>query len=128
MYIEKIVVDENIEQKLKAAEAASYKAIYEGVGMWGRKALAYIYSEEAPFPLQIELEEGGEQQLNTYAKMIDQKAADLRETIEAKLLALPEYKMTGEFLKDVQKRNAIKNIVEENIYAELIYVKELVRP
>ena len=127
MYEEKIVVDENIEQKLKAAEATSYNAIYEGVERWGRKALEYIYSEEAPFPLQIELEEGGEERLNTYAKMIDQKAADLREIIEAKLLALPEYKMTGEFLKDVQKRNAIKKIIEEQIYEELIYVKELVR-
>lgn len=122
-----IVVDENIEANLKKAETASYNAIYEGVEMWGRRALDYIYSDAAPFPLQIELEEEGEKGLNEYARMIDRKAAALRETMEQKLFAQPEYKLTGEFLKDVQKRNAVQHVIDEQIYAELIYVNELVR-
>ncbi len=122
-----IVVDENIEANLKKAETASHNAIYAGVEMWGRRALDYIYSDAAPFPLQIELEEGGEKRLNEYGKMIDRKAAALSETMEQKLLAQPEYKLTGEFLKDVKKRNAVQRIIEEQIYAELITVSQLVR-
>ncbi len=122
-----IVVDENIEENLRKEEVASYNAIYEGVGMWGSRALDYIYSDAAPFPLQIELEEENEKGLNRYAKMIDRKAAELREVMEKKLFALPEYKLTGDFLTDVQKRYAVQSIIDEQIYAELIYVKELVR-
>lgn len=123
-----IIVDENIEKNLKKAQVASYNAIYTGVGVWGRRALDYIFSDEPLFTLQIELEEGGEEGVNTYAKMIDRKASELRETIETKLFALPEYTLTGEYLKDLQKRNAVRQIIDEQIYNELIYVNELVRP
>lgn len=127
MYTTDIVVDEKIEEKIRRLEAESYNRINNGVGMWGRRALDYIFSDVPSFTLQIELEDGGDEAINAYGKMIDEKAHALSEAMEEKLLALPEYELTGEFLKDVQKRKAITHIIEEEIYAELIYVKELVR-
>lgn len=127
MFKEIVNVDENIEKKLRKDKNVSWHALNDGIEMWGRRALDYLFSDAAPLPLQIELEEGGAERTNSYGKMIDRKAAELRETMEKKLFAMPTYKLTGEYLKDVQKRNAVKSIIDEQIYAELIYVKELVR-
>lgn len=128
MRIESIVVDENIEAKLEQEEIESHNKIYDGVGMWGSRALDYIFSDVPLFTLQIELEErGDEEAMNAYAKMIDRKAQELREVMEEKLLALPEYKMTEDFLSNVQKHNEINHIIEEQIYADLIYVEQLVQ-
>lgn len=127
MRIGTMIVDENIEEVLEEERIKSYNKTYAGVGMWGRRAIDYIFSDEPLFTLQIELEEGGEEGINAYGKLIDRKAAKMREIMEEKLLEQPQYQMTGEFIKDVQKRNEINHIIEEQIYADLIYVEQLVQ-
>lgn len=124
---EKIIVDENILTTLAKATNASIDKLNAGIGMWGNRALDYIYSDEAPFPLQIELEET-ENGINEYGKLIDRKAAEIYAVMRPQLASLPQYRTTGEFLKDLQKNNEINHIIEEHIYNELIYVSELVRP
>ena len=122
----KTVVDENIMQTLIEEENKSRVELNKGIGMWGRRALNYIYSDDAPFPLEIELEDNN--MINEYGKLIDRKAEEMYETMRPKLASLPQYQMTGDYMSDLQKNNEIKRIIEEQIYAELIYVKELVRP
>ena len=126
MFKEIVVVDENIRETLRREETESAKQLNCGVGLWGMRALKYIFSDEPLWDMQIELEETG--RINNYGKLIDKKAAQLYETMRPKLAKLPQYKMTGDFMSDLQKNNEIKHIIEEQIYAELIYVKELVRP
>ena len=120
------IVDENIRETLKREEKESAKQLNSGVGLWGMRALKYIFSDEPLWDMQIELEET--KSINAYGKLIDEKATQMYETMRPKLAALPQYKMTGDFMSDLQKNNEIKRIIEEQIYAELVYVKELVRP
>ena len=126
MFKEITVVDENIREKLRREETESAKQLNSGVGLWGMRALKYIFSDEPTWDMQIELEETGH--INAYGKLIDEKAAEIFEIMRPKLAKLPQYKMTGDYITDLQKNNEIKHIIEEQIYAELIYVKELVRP
>ena len=122
-----INVDENIVETLRKLTDESIEKLNKGIGMWGNRALNYIFSDAASFPLQIELEER-ENGINEYGKLIDRKAAEMFEVMRPKLEKLPQFQKTGDFISDLQKNNEIKHIIEENIYAELIYVEELVRP
>ena len=122
-----INVDENIVETLTKLTNDSIEKYNKGIGMWGNRALDYIFSDDAPFPLQIELEEE-ENGINEYGKLIERKAAEMFEVMRPKLEKLPQYRKTGDFLSDLAKNNEIKHIIEEQIYAELIYVDELVRP
>lgn len=126
MFREITIVDENIKETLKREEKESAKQLNGGVGLWGMRALKYIFSDEPTWDMQIELEESG--RINAYGKLIDEKAAQMYDTMRPKLAKLPQYQMTGDFMSDLQKNNEIKRIIEEHIYAELIYVKELVKP
>ena len=120
------IVDENIWETLRREESVSAKKLNSGVGLWGMRALKYIFSDEPTWDMQIELEETG--RINAYGKLIDKKAAEMFEIMRPELAKLPQYKMTGDYIIDLQRNNEIKRIIEEQIYAELIYVKELVRP
>lgn len=124
---EKIIVDENTAVKIKEEEEQSAIEMNKGIGLWGQRALNYIFSDEPTWIMQCELESNGEKAINEYGKMIDKKAAELTEVMEEKLLALPEYKTNGDYMHDLQIHNAIKHIIEEELYSQLVYVKELVQ-
>lgn len=126
MFREITVVDENIRETLRYEERESARQLNRGVGLWGMRALKYIFSDEPAWDMQIELEETG--RINEYGKLIDKKAAQLYDTMRPKLAKLPQFKMTGDYITDLQKNNEIKHIIEEQIYAELIYVKGLIKP
>lgn len=60
--------------------------------------------------------------LPEYLHGIDEQADRMYETMYAKLSASPQYKKTGDFLKDLQIETEIKNRIDEEILSELIYV------
>ena len=111
---------------MRHEERESASQLNRGVVLWGMRALKYIFSDEPAWDMQIELEETG--RINEYGKLIDKKAAQLYDTMRPKLAKLPQFKMTGDYITDLQKNNEIKHIIEEQIYAELIYVKGLIKP
>ena len=60
--------------------------------------------------------------LPEYLHGIDRQAERMYETMYAKLSALPQYKKTGDFQKDLQTETEIKHRIEEEILNEIVYV------
>ncbi len=60
--------------------------------------------------------------LPEYLHGIDEQADRMYETMYAKLSASPQFKKTGDFLKDLQIETEIKHRIDEEILNELIYV------
>lgn len=61
--------------------------------------------------------------LPDYLHGIDRQAGEMYDTMYEKLSAKEEYKKTGDYLADVRKENEMRKIIEEEILAELVYVK-----
>ena len=60
-------------------------------------------------------------QLPEYLHGIDRQAADLYDTMYAKLSKSERFKKTGDFIKDLQIETEIKGIIETEILNELVY-------
>lgn len=124
---ETIIVDENIERNLQKRKQQSIYEINNGVGLWGLRALDYIYSDDAPsFVMRFELEGRGLEGMNEYGKMIDRLASELQERITNELLATPQYALNDDYMHNVQTYNAVRAIAEEEIWSQLIRVEELI--
>ena len=80
-------------------------------------SLARIHIEENKPEMLIAL--AG--QLPEYLHGIDRQAADLYDTMYAKLSKAERFKKTGDFVKDLQIETEIKGIIETEILNELIY-------
>ena len=52
---------------------------------------------------------------------IDKQAADLYDTMYAKLSNAERFRKTGDFIKDLQSETEIKGIIETEILNELVY-------
>lgn len=61
-------------------------------------------------------------ELPEYLHGVDKAAEDLYDTMYEKLSRKEEYKRTGEYLEDVRRINAMKQIIEEEILKEIVYV------
>ena len=61
--------------------------------------------------------------LPEYLHGIDRQAEDMYDTMYAKLSGLDKYKRTGDYLTDVRRENDMRRQIEEEILAELVYVK-----
>lgn len=123
------VVDENVIMNLQKIRDEEAAIVNKGIGLWGNRALDYIYSDEGTrFILRFDLEARSSKGINEYGKMIDRKASELRDILEPQYYALPQYQLNEDFMHNVQVHNAVKQAIDEEIYAQLIYVDELVRP
>lgn len=60
--------------------------------------------------------------LPDYLHGIDRQAGEMYDTMYARLSVREEYKKTGDFLADVRKENTMRQIIEEEILNELVYV------
>jgi len=80
-------------------------------------SLARIHIEENKPEMLIAL--AG--QLPEYLHGIDRQAADLYDTMYAKLSNSERFRKTGDFVKDLQIETEIKGIIETEILNELIY-------
>lgn len=61
-------------------------------------------------------------ELPEYLHGVDKAAEDLYDTMYEKLSRKEEYKRTGEYLEDVRRINAMKQMIEEEILNEIVYV------
>lgn len=121
------IVDENAETEIQEFEEKAFYEIYHGVGLWGRRAFNYIFSDDAPsFVMAISLQERGFKGMNEYGKMIDRLASELQERITNELLATPQYALNKDYMHNVQMYNAVRAIAEEEIWSQLIRVEELI--
>lgn len=124
-----LVVDENVIMNLQRIKQEEEAILNKGIGLWGNRALDYIYADEGiRFILRFDLEARGAKGINEYGKMIDRKASELRDILEPQYYALPQYQLNEDYMHNVQVHNAVKQAIDEEIYAQLIYVDELVRP
>lgn len=107
------------DEGMTVAESKAYQTMVEKkpqvYGKWG--TLKKQYLEEKGIDWTIE-------NLPEYLHGIDRQAERMYETMYAKLSASPQYKKTGDFLKDLQIETEINRLIEEEILNELIYDKE----
>ena len=82
--------------------------------------LAKIYLEEHNVGKYLDLIADGA--LPEYLHKIDEQADDMYDVIYEKLSKCEQYKRTGDYMTDVQRINAMKQIIEEEILSELVYV------
>lgn len=61
-------------------------------------------------------------ELSEYLHGVDNAAEDLYDTMYEKLSREEEYKRTGEYLEDVRRINTIRQMIEEEILNEIVYV------
>ena len=61
-------------------------------------------------------------ELPEYLHGVDKEAEDLYDTMYEKLSRKEEYKRTGKYLEDVRRINAMKQMIEEEILNEIVYV------
>lgn len=81
-------------------------------------ALAKMYLEKhAPAKLWGMAGEEAE-----YLHGVDRAAEELRERLYEQLSRKEEYRRTGNYMEDVRRENEMKQIIEEEILSELVYV------
>ena len=57
-----------------------------------------------------------------YLHGVDKAASETWDVMYEKLSRDPRYKRTGNFIEDVRRENAIKQLIEEEILNEIVYV------
>ena len=81
-------------------------------------ALAKMYLEErAPAKLW-----GMAGEVAEYLHGVDRAAEELSERLYGQLSRKEEYRRTGNYMEDVRRENEMKQIIEEEILSELVYV------
>lgn len=119
----------NVEEIIKKAEAnegltVEEIKIYQQVvkpkkhvyGKYGTLAKQYI--EEHNFGKLLSL--AG--QLPEYLHGVDKAAEEMYDTMWDKLSKSEQYRRTGNYLEDVRKINAMKQVIEEEILSEIVYI------
>ena len=81
--------------------------------------LAKIYLEESNVGKFWTLVAAGE--LPTYLHKVDEQAEDIYNVLYAKLSRSGQYKRTGDYMTDIRRLNAMKQVIEEEILSELVY-------
>ena len=122
------VYDEGFEARQEKRNREYNDGCFQGVGVWGRRAIRYIYSDEPLWIMACTLDEGGAPAVNAYAKLIDKKADELWDKLDAELRTRPEYKMPADrnWQKIYNIECEIRDICESEIYKQLIYVDDLI--
>ena len=82
-------------------------------GTWGNLKKQYLIDTGKDWLIE---------DIPSYLHGIDKAAEHIWEVLREKLLKRPEYKKTGEFMHDVKIETEIKNLIDEEILNELIYV------
>ena len=101
------------EVKIYQQEVKPKKHVY---GKYGTLAKQYI--EEHNFGKLLSL--AG--QLPEYLHGVDKAAEDLYDTMWDKLSKSEQYRPTGNYLEDVKRINAMKQVIEEEILSEIVYI------
>ena len=120
MNVEKIIKKAEANEGLTVEEIKIYqqavKPIKHVYGKYG--TLAKLYIEEHNFGKLLSL--AGH--LPEYLHGVDKAAEDLYDVMWDKLSKSEQYRRTGNYLEDVKRINAMKQVIEEEILSEIVYV------
>ena len=120
MNVEEIVRKADVNEGLTVEEIKIYQeAVKPKKHVYGKYGtLAKQYIEEHNFGKLLSL--AG--QLPEYLHGVDKAAEDLYDTMWDKLSKSEQYRPTGNYLEDVKRINAMKQVIEEEILSEIVYI------
>ncbi|MGN1103736.1 MAG: TnpV protein [Candidatus Coproplasma sp.] len=106
-------------EEMTVAEIRAYQKLVKPekqvYGKYGSMAKHYI--EEHNFGKLLSL--AGH--LHEYLHGVDRRANELYDVMYAQLSEREEYKKTGNYLEDVRRANAMKEVIEEAILNQIVY-------
>ena len=120
MNVEEIIRKADLGEGLTVEEVKIYQqAVKPKKHVYGKYGtLAKQYIEEHNFGKLLSL--AG--QLPEYLHGVDKAAEDLYDTMWDKLSKSEQYRPTGNYLEDVKRINAMKQVIEEEILSEIVYI------
>ena len=120
MNVEEIIKKAEANEGLTMEEVKIYQqAVKPKKHVYGKYGtLAKQYIEEHNFGKLLSL--AG--QLPEYLHGVDKAAEDLYDTMWDKLSKSEQYRPTGNYLEDVKRINAMKQVIEEEILSEIVYI------
>ena len=120
MNVEEIIKKADLGEGLTVEEVKIYQqAVKPKKHVYGKYGtLAKQYIEEHNFGKLLSL--AG--QLPEYLHGVDKAAEDLYDTMWDKLSKSEQYRPTGNYLEDVKRINAMKQVIEEEILSEIVYI------
>ena len=120
MNVEEIIRKAERNEGLTVEEVKIYQqAVKPKKHVYGKYGtLAKQYIEEHNFGKLLSL--AG--QLPEYLHGVDKAAEDLYDTMWDKLSKSEQYRRTGNYLEDIKRINAMKQVIEEEILSEIVYI------
>ena len=120
MNVEEIIKKAEANEGLTVEEVKIYQqAVKPKKHVYGKYGtLAKQYIEEHNFGKLLSL--AG--QLPEYLHGVDKAAEDLYDVMWDKLSKSEQYRPTGNYLEDVKRINAMKQVIEEEILSEIVYI------
>ena len=120
MNVEEIIKKAERNEGLTVEEIKIYQqAVKPKKHVYGKYGtLAKQYIEEHNFGKLLSL--AG--QLPEYLHGVDKAAEELYDVMWDKLSKSEEYRHTGNYLEDVKRVNAMKQVIEEEILSEIVYI------
>ncbi len=120
MNVEEIIKKADLGEELTVEEVKIYQqAVKPKKHVYGKYGtLAKQYIEEHNFGKLLSL--AG--QLPEYLHGVDKAAENLYDTMWDKLSKSEQYRRTGNYLEDVKRINAMKQVIEEEILSEIVYI------
>ena len=120
MNVEEIIKKADLGEGLTVEEVKIYQqAVKPKKHVYGKYGtLAKQYIEEHNFGKLLSL--AG--QLPEYLHGVDKAAEDLYDIMWDKLSKSEQYRPTGNYLEDVKRINAMKQVIEEEILSEIVYI------
>ena len=120
MNVEEIIKKADLGEGLTVEEVKIYQqAVKPKKHVYGKYGtLAKQYIEEHNFGKLLSL--AG--QLPEYLHGVDKAAEDLYDTMWDKLSKSEQYRPTGNYVEDVKRINAMKQVIEEEILSEIVYI------
>ena len=120
MNVEEIIKKADLGEGLTVEEIKIYQqAVKPKKHVYGKYGtLAKQYIEEHNFGKLLSL--AG--QLPEYLHGVDKAAEEMYDTMWDKLSKSEQYRPTGNYLEDVKRINAMKQVIEEEILSEIVYI------
>ncbi len=120
MNVEEIIKKAEANEGLTVEEVKIYQqAVKPKKHVYGKYGtLAKQYIEEHNFGKLLSL--AG--QLPEYLHGVDKAAEEMYDTMWDKLSKSEQYRRTGNYLEDVKRINAMKQVIEEEILSEIVYI------
>ena len=120
MHVEQIIKEAEANEGLTVEEIKIYQqAVKPKKHVYGKYGtLAKQYIEEHNFGKLLSL--AG--QLPEYLHGVDKAAEELYDVMWDKLSKSEQYRRTGNYLEDVKRINAMKQVIEEEILSEIVYI------